>query len=336
MKIRYQPRNFSQSSLAVINRANQILEEYADQGYDLTLRQLYYQFVARGIIANKDTEYKKLGSIINDARLAGLVDWDHITDRTRNLRKNAHWSSPREIIDACASQFRHDKWKNQKNYVEVWVEKDALVGVLEVACQPLDVPYFSCRGYTSQSEMWSAAMRLLEQVRKGKKVTIIHLGDHDPSGVDMSRDIEDRITMFIDHHLMVDYAKAHKQKSGESEDAWLERLTDGYNKSEAGARHQFTLNRIALTMAQVREYNPPPNPAKLTDARANKYVDEHGDESWELDALEPATLTALIRDAVFELRDVDEWERAEEKEGEEKKQLSLCAEKWDEVLEVIS
>jgi len=120
-KICYEKKRFSESSLAVIKRANQILEEYADQGYDLTLRQLYYQFVSRGLIPNKDTEYKKLGSIVNDARLAGLIDWDHITDRTRNLRKNAHWTSPQEIIDTCAKQFQHDKWRDQKDYVEVWV-----------------------------------------------------------------------------------------------------------------------------------------------------------------------------------------------------------------------
>lgn len=153
MKICYQKKNFSGSSLSVIRQANAIIDDYESQGYDLTLRQLYYRFVSKGLIPNKDTEYKKLGSIINDARLAGLIDWDRITDRTRNLRKNSHWDSPQSIVETCATQFQIDKWKDQKEYVEVWVEKDALVGILEQACEPLDVPYFSCRGYTSQSEM---------------------------------------------------------------------------------------------------------------------------------------------------------------------------------------
>jgi hypothetical protein len=283
MKICYIERAFSGDSVATIATANQILEEYAAQGYDLTLRQLYYQFVSRGLIANKDSEYKKLGSVINDARLAGKIDWDHITDRTRNLRALAHWESPRDIVDACANQFRFDKWAEQENYVEVWVEKDALVGVLQVACEPLDVPYFSCRGYTSQSEMWAAAMRLLKQVRAGKEVYVIHLGDHDPSGIDMSRDIKDRIELFVNYHL-------------------------------SGAA--FTLNRIALNMDQVEEYNPPPNPAKVTDSRAAKYIDEYGNESWELDALEPRVLTALIQSTVAELRDEDLWQ--ESLAGEEK------------------
>src|SRR4051812_21015801 len=124
MKICYEKRKFNAASLATIKTANKILEEYAAQGYDLTLRQLYYQFVSRGLIDNKDTEYKKLGSTINDARLGGLIDWNHITDRTRNMRQNSHWDSPREIIETCAEQFLIDKWASQDNYVEVWVEKD--------------------------------------------------------------------------------------------------------------------------------------------------------------------------------------------------------------------
>ena len=118
VKICYLSRTFSGESLRTIATANQILEEYSAQGYDLTLRQLYYQFVSRSLIANKDTEYKKLGSVINDARLAGEIDWDHITDRTRNLRSNPHWNSPRKIVEACVEQFRFDKWAKQPKYVE--------------------------------------------------------------------------------------------------------------------------------------------------------------------------------------------------------------------------
>lgn len=119
MKICYQKKNFTADVLAVIDKANVILREYAAQGYDLTLRQLYYQFVSRALIPNKDKEYKRLGSIVNDARLAGLIDWSHITDRTRNLKSNAHWDSPKDIVDTCSRQFQLDKWKTQDNYVEV-------------------------------------------------------------------------------------------------------------------------------------------------------------------------------------------------------------------------
>lgn len=333
MKICYQSKKFASSSMSVIRKANEIIEDYEAQGYDLTLRQLYYRFVSLGLIANKDTEYKKLGSIINDARLAGLIDWDRITDRTRNLRANPHWESPQSIIESCAAQFRYDKWKDQDQYVEVWIEKDALVGILEQACRPLDVPHFSCRGYTSQSEMWAASQRLLEQVRAGKKVHIIHLGDHDPSGMDMSRDIEDRLKGFIEHHLLQDFVSADIKNRGIGKDetvaSWQKRT--GFVSVDT----LFNLNRIALNMDQVREYNPPPNPAKLTDSRSTSYVNEHGDESWELDALEPTVLTGLIRGAVEELMDEDVWEKAVAIEKTARKQLGGVAEKWDVVVKAI-
>ncbi len=101
-RVCYVERGFSAKTLAVIERANEIIEDFAAQGFDLTLRQLYYQFVSRGLIQNKMQEYKKLGSIINDARLAGLIDWERITDRTRELKQNNHWDSPSHIVEACA------------------------------------------------------------------------------------------------------------------------------------------------------------------------------------------------------------------------------------------
>lgn len=333
MKICYVKKDFSTTSLATIKRANTILVEYARQGYDLTLRQLYYQFVSRGLIPNKDTEYKKLGSVINDARLAGLIDWDHITDHTRNLRSNAHWDTPQDIITACANQFQYDKWAKQDNYVEVWVEKDALVGVLEVACKPLDVAYFSCRGYTSQSEMWSAAMRLLKQYRAGKKVHIIHLGDHDPSGVDMSRDVRERISNFMMHHVVMDWCRDNPRKGlggtgkQESDDDYIARVRKGCPDEV------MELHRIALTMDQIRQYNPPPNPAKITDSRSTSYINEYGDESWELDALEPRVLTELIQDTVAGLRDEEEWAEAMEAEEAAKEQLNMVARKWDDIID---
>jgi len=325
MKICYEKKKFNSASVVIIDTANKILEDYAGQGYDLTLRQLYYQFVSRGLIENKDSEYKRLGSVINDARLAGLVDWDHITDRTRNMRQNAHWDSPKDIVETCAKQFMIDKWADQENYMEVWVEKDALVGVLEVACKPLDVPYFSCRGYTSQSEMWAAGQRLIGKLRAGKKVTVIHLGDHDPSGIDMTRDIKERLNGFAVYHRLMDWCKVHPKVKKETDEHYIAAIKANVENDP------IHVNRIALNMNQIRQYSPPPNPAKITDTRAKAYIQEYGDESWELDALEPAVLTALIEGAVGELRDEGKWESSLETEEEHKRKLAAVAEKWDEL-----
>jgi hypothetical protein len=297
-KICYRTKRFSAESQEIVDRANGIVEEYEKQGFDLTLRQLFYQFVSRGLIANKDSEYKRLGSILNDARLAGLVDWTAIVDRTRYLRNNSHWDNPADIIQSAASSYARDKWANQPNRIEVWIEKDALVGVIAQVCKRLDVPYFSCRGYTSASEMWVAGQRLVRYLEDGQEPVILHLGDHDPSGKDMSRDIVDRLELFTGDHVR--------------------------------------FQRIALNMDQVDQYDPPPNPAKITDSRASAYIAEFGSESWELDALDPRVLSDLIETAVCQFIDGDRWKREERLEAKERHGLEKAASKWSAVQKYLS
>lgn len=289
-KIKYKDFAFRRATMAIIQQANDIIREYQAQGFDLTLRQLYYQFVSRDIIPNTQKSYKNLGGIINDARLAGLIDWDTIVDRTRELRQLSHWTSPSDIIETCASQFNIDRWRSQTYRPEVWIEKDALVGVFERVCNELDVPLLSCRGYTSQSEMWGAGQRLLRYHRNNQIPMIFHFGDHDPSGKDMSRDITDRLEMF----------------------------TGG----------QVEFQRLALNMDQVEQYGPPPNPAKITDSRATAYIAEFGDESWELDALEPAVLEALVREAINGIIDKGQMDAASKEQQRHRDTLQAIADRY--------
>lgn len=282
MKIAYINKKFNKSSLEIIEKANEIIEKYQEEGFVLTLRQLYYQFVSRDYITNRQSEYNRLGNIVNDGRLAGLIDWEIIIDRTRNIQKNSHWENPSEIIESAIYSYQINKRKTQDCYLEIWIEKDALLGVISGICNKNDVPYFSCRGYTSQSEMWAAAQRI---INKKKDTIIIHLGDHDPSGIDMSRDIEDRIKLFC------------------------------------GNDYPFKIKRIALNWDQIQKYNPPSNPAKSTDSRFGKYIQEYGNESWELDALEPSVLVDLIRDNIHDNTDMELYNIEKEKEIEHKNEL---------------
>jgi len=282
MKICYQEKRFKSASMKMIEQAQDIIGEYSRQGFSLTLRQLYYQFVSRDLLPNKQSEYKRLGSVINDARLAGLIDWNAIEDRTRFLRSVNSWDTPNDIIRSAANSFRLDLWDNQDNYCEVWIEKDALVGVIEPVCNRLRVPFFACRGYSSQSEQWEAGRRMQRKINNGKEVHVLHFGDHDPSGIDMTRDNEDRLRMFI------------------------ERDADA---------SQFHIHRLALNMDQVRTHKPPPNPAKTTDSRFEGYVRLHGQKSWELDALEPKIIANLIEKNVKAMINEEQW--AEDLEREE-------------------
>jgi len=267
MRETYVSKNFRSDSLKLLYLAQRIVREYMGQGYTLTLRQLYYQFVARDIIENSERSYKRLGGLINDGRLAGYIDWEAIEDRTREVSILSHWNHPSDIVRACAEQFALDKWREQPNYVEVWVEKEALAGVIEPVCEEFDVPFFSCRGYPSQSSVWRAGQRMKHV---NGEPHILHLGDHDPSGIDMTRDIEDRIYLF--------------------------------------AQRPVVVRRLALNMDQIEEFKPPPNPAKLTDSRALDYVRQYGRSSWELDALEPKILTDLVAEEVMRLRDDTLWD----------------------------
>jgi hypothetical protein len=344
-RVAYVPKRFAPSSELVIRQANEILDEYFQQGYDLTLRQLYYQFVARDIFPddrsyartaagkwvkhpggtkNAEPNYKWLGDIVNDARLAGRIDWAHIVDRTRELEDVTTWRSPAAIISGAASGYRRDLWETQDVRVEVWVEKEALAGVIERACQDIRVPFFACRGYTSQSAMYEASQRFYHHTVLGKRVLVLHLGDHDPSGIDMTRDIEERIRLF----MAVDYATA----ANDVYDAFaLEDADEQVENAVGWATEWFELNRLALNWDQVQQYQPPPNPAKLTDSRGAGYVAEYGDESWELDALEPTVIGDLIRDAVADVMDDRLWEEAVERESEERAVLEQASERWDDV-----
>lgn len=291
-KIAYKSVNFRAESLRLIELINGVIEEYTDQGYDLTLRQVYYQLVARGFIPNNERSYKNVGNLINDARLAGLIDWYAIQDRTRKIRRNSHWSSPQDIMGSVVYSYAIDTRLTQPIYTEVWVEKDALIGIVQDIASKLDVPCFSCRGYVSASEMWGAAQRFITQEHKERRV-ILHLGDHDPSGKDMSRDIAERLELF-------------------------------------GA--DVEVQRIALNYDQIEEFSPPPNPTKLTDSRAVGYIEQFGYSCWELDALEPRILTNLISTEVEALTDMDELVRQQKIQSNQKQDLVLVRDYWDEAV----
>lgn len=270
-RIAYENKKLIYSHLEVIAHANRIISDYKRQGYDLTLRQVYYQFVAHDLFPedrryiqvgkrwvkdlddgtiNAEPNYSWLGDILNKGRMCGLVDWNSIVDRTRKLYAPTHFDSPEHIINTMVDGYGIDLWADQDYRVEVWVEKEALAGVIGRAAGRWDLDYFTCKGYVSQSAQWRAAMRLIDHVENGQRPVIIHLGDHDPSGIDMTRDIYDRLALFMETH-------GHAAP---------------------------IIERVALNMDQIRRYNPPPNPAKESDSRAAGYIEKFGDKagSWTL------------------------------------------------------
>ena len=310
-KIAYIEKNFGAKSLAVIDRANIFVANFKKEGMTLTLRQMYYQFVKLGEAdmerlgfpfcniaqsRNNKKSYKRLGGIISDGRMAGHVDWNAIVDRTRNLNRLNTYDDPGEIINNCSYSFRIDRWADQPNYIEVWIEKDALIEVIEKPSVNHHVPYYACKGYVSQSEMWTAGYhRLAYQINAGKDAIVIHLGDHDPSGMDMTRDIENRFREFLPR----------------------------------GMNSKFEIHRIALNMDQVVDHKCPPNPAKPSDSRSKDYIRKYGREAWELDALDPLYIRELVDETISIYTDWDAWDKSIEKENEYKDKLRHLSSTWD-------
>jgi len=246
-----------------------------------------YQCITRNIIPNTERSYKNLAKLVSEGRLAGMLDWGAIEDRIRQPWSPSEFASLKSLAEAALRSYRLPRWEGQDNYVELWVEKDALAGVLRPLASRFHATMCVNRGYSSQSAMYEAAGRFNSW--QDKERVLLYLGDHDPSGEDMVRDIRDRMHMFGVENLEV--------------------------------------RKLALTREQITQYNPPPNPAKQSDPRADAYRAEHGDSSWEVDALPPEVLSQIITDVFEELIDREKMDAVVAREERDKKELSAAVAK---------
>jgi len=283
-------KRLGKDTLAIIDRCNTIIEEFESQGYSVTVRQIYYQMVARGYTGGENSlrMYSRIQSALNEGRMQGIVSWTALEDRGRNLRGLNTYETVADLLASAKADYRIDLWKDQAWRPEVWVEKEALVGVISGICNRLRVNFFASKGYNSQSEQWRAGRRFASYIQRGQRPIVFHLGDHDPSGIDMTRDNQERLSLFAGTPVIV--------------------------------------QRLALNMDQIEEFNPPPNPAKLTDSRAAGYTAMFGDESWELDALSPRYIESIIESAILKIRDPDIWQQSLEEENADLERLDLILE----------
>lgn len=287
-------KNFRSESLELLDLINEVIGRYQDQGLKLTLRQAYYQLVTINAIPNSEKSYKKVGSLISDARLAGLLDWDAIEDRVRVPKKPPQYDSLKDLIEAALWSYRLPRLEGQETYVEVMIEKEALAGVFAPIANRHHVVLSVNKGYSSQSAIYETAERISracfdEEGSVTAEAVILYVGDFDPSGEDMVRDVGDRVRLLL--------------SGGEGGEDPLEHLIsppdDPDVVPEEGVDYpMLTVEKIALTKEQIAQYNPPPNPAKISDSRAAAFIAKHGSSSWEVDALPPEVLRDLVSDAI--------------------------------------
>ena len=275
----------------IVKEVNALFAKYQMK---MTLRQVYYRLVAKLIIPNTINEYKALSRLLVKARENEDVDYRKIEDRARTtIGYDDGSESPKEYLDSwekafrrCWQSFTMQMWKTQPQFVEVWIEKDALSRVVSEEAMKFKVKTCPSKGYSSFTYIADAVNRL--GWHKDQKCVILYAGDYDPSGMDITRDLQDRLTRY-------------------------------------GA--DVTVKRIALSLEQIKEYNLPPMPAKTTDARYAKFVaDTGGSDAVELDALEPPVLQQVVRDAVKEEIDSEAWNARVKEINENKDKMRVVLE----------
>ena len=295
-KIQYEERRFAAKTQAVIDQANAIMAEYPGR---MSLRQLHYQFVARDLYENTPQNYKKLGDILRNARMAGRVSWTEIEDRGRSLVGSGHgWSSPKQAIRAYANNYQEDLWNTSPVMVEIWTEKDALSSVIRPVAGEYRINYFASKGYPSISSLKNAGDRFKRMAERGQDVVILFLSDHDPEGLDMARQLEEIMdTMDVTN---------------------------------------LTIERLGLTMAQIDEFNPPSSFAKQGSSRLAGYIQQTGTElAWELDALPTDFLQRIMREGIERHKDHEAYDQREREQQANRDLIIRISDNYDGILEFI-
>ncbi len=276
----------------------EILEELSAYK-PLTLRQVYYQLVGKGLIENKVSQYNMLSALLKWARIDGYISWNDIEDRVRAYHDLSGWHNSDNFIEASLRSFlkgyRRDLLQSQKKYLEIWIEKDALSTIFTRVAGDYTVPVVVCRGFSSVSFLNEFKGRLKRL--KEKEPLMLYFGDFDPSGVEMLEAM--KITL----------------------------------KDELGV-NGITFKRIALLKNDIVKYRLPHNPdaLKKTDTRAKKHIEAYGELAVELDALRPDILEGKIKHALEKEIDMKKFNKEFK---EYKQELKRVKEKKEYIMKAL-
>jgi hypothetical protein len=250
----------------------------------VTVRQVFYLATTRGLVPKDEAKgYRVVQRRLVALRAAGVIPYHWITDNVRMVRRLNRWQDPEHFASEVASFYRRDYWAHSPVRVKVWLEKDALAGVLyPVVVQEWGLELFVTRGFASVSYLEAAA----EDTREDGRPTFVYvLTDLDPSGVDIARKIAEELP----------------RRAPEVE---------------------VSVSRLAVTPEQVRALGLPTRPTKKTDTRARKFEARYGTGSVELDAIPPDTLRQMVRDAIERHADTAKLARLKQVERLERESLA--------------
>jgi len=263
-------RGISAESRRLIDTACTVLEAIRPA----SVRAVCYKLFVLGLIPDMGkNSTSKVSRLLVRAREDGFVPWEWIVDGGRVVRRVSTWSAPREIMKDALRGYRFDYWQQQPNRAHLVVEKETVASTLRPVLDEFAVPVSFMKGFASATAVNGLAEIIGES---DKPMHLLYCGDHDPSGRYMSDvDLPERIQRY-------------------------------------GTGGQYLLRRIAVTRSQAESLDLPSFPVtdKSTDARYDWFLRRHGYRCWELDALDPNTLRALVREQVVALIDADAWEHA--------------------------
>ena len=317
----------------IVKATNEILAQYDVR---LTVRQIYYRLVSPPyqLFANLMKNYKQFDRVLTRAREKGDVNWRGIEDRARGtIGGDFGYDGVGDFLDNSfdidEDQYTRKMWEDQSRYIEVWLEKDALAALVSNVARKYRVLTFPSRGYSSLTKIAEAICeRFYDRFFALKPVLVLHFTDHDPSGLDMTRDVEARVKDYfgrmINEETLIRLRRDHPELSHDEVYKLYEEKIEDYKRRLRNQRfiELFEIKRMALTYDQVKEFDLAPNPTKMADARSPKYVAEYGDECWELDALPPDELERIVDEAVKDHIDEKAWNKTRREIENEKKAIA--------------
>lgn len=253
----------------------------------VTLRQLFYQLVSRNSIPKTEGGYKKTMRQLRNMRREKFIPYSWVADNTRWVRRAASYTDLKSFLDEQSRIYRKSIWNSQNNFIEIWCEKDALAGVISDITYSWDVPLYVTRGYSSDTLAYNAVNHYQDEK---KPVKIYYFGDWDPSGKDISRDLEDKIQYFAD---------------------------------DLGVQVHF--ERCAVLPHQIHEWNLPTRPTKKGDSRSKNFIGN----SVELDAIPPKQLQEIIEGIIVSNVDPKIYKRTLEIERVERENLGELIQNLD-------
>lgn len=280
-------RGKSQKSIELIAASRMILDEI----HPATIRAVCYRLFVMKLIPSMDRKYTNaVGTQLVYAREHGDIPWEWVVDETREAERITTWDKPEDIIDAAVRGYRKDYWKTQENWVEVWSEKGTIRGTLAPVLKEYGVTFRVMHGYGSATALHGIAE---ETAESDKDLTVLYVGDWDPSGLNMSE---------------VDIPKRLARYDGDA-----------------------TIMRVALDANDVAPGTDLPSfeaNTKVKDPRYKWFVERYGRTCWELDALSPVILRQRVELEIVDLLDLDAWNHAVEVEAAERESMTNILGDW--------